>query len=252
MPDRPGKPWPDQNHVLARDKGYATWELWCEAVEADRGLKICGALGKHNRSPCGRPAGTGTEHTGWGRCKHHGGSSRGGAEAPAYKGKGRSRYLAVLRGTSSAAFESFLDDPEQSSLAGEIALYRSTIEGLLAGWPDQVCTVDEFRAAVKATRTAIEEANAKKLAEAIQHLELILEPVALAFATSRQIDTKVDLLRKMVDTDTRRQKAEYEQVPLSQLHIWTRFMEQLMLEFVTDREDRIAIAGRIQAFTGGG
>lgn len=41
----------------------------------------CGATGKQSGAPCGRPAGWGTDHVGTGRCKLHGGVSKG-AGAP--------------------------------------------------------------------------------------------------------------------------------------------------------------------------
>lgn len=37
----------------------------------------CGANGRAGK-PCGRPAGWGTDHVGWGACKHHSGSTKNG------------------------------------------------------------------------------------------------------------------------------------------------------------------------------
>src|SRR4051812_31727674 len=44
------------------------------------GLK-CGAQKRQGTGSCGRPAGWGTSHPGWGRCKLHGGSSPTGIRA---------------------------------------------------------------------------------------------------------------------------------------------------------------------------
>lgn len=41
-------------------------------------VRLCGAKKKQGEGTCGRPAGWGTDHAGWGRCKLHGGSSADG------------------------------------------------------------------------------------------------------------------------------------------------------------------------------
>src|SRR3989304_4234048 len=38
---------------------------------------VCGAKGRQTGKPCVNPAGFGSEHVGWGRCKYHGGCSTG-------------------------------------------------------------------------------------------------------------------------------------------------------------------------------
>ncbi len=43
--------------------------------------RLCGALKRDGETMCRRPAGWGTEHAGWGRCKLHGGSSPSGTHA---------------------------------------------------------------------------------------------------------------------------------------------------------------------------
>lgn len=45
-------------------------------------MEICGATNRQG-APCRRPAGAGTDHKGTGRCKHHGGASKGAPKGSA-------------------------------------------------------------------------------------------------------------------------------------------------------------------------
>lgn len=55
--------------------------------------KICGAKAKSTGKPCQHEAGWGTDHTGTGRCKLHGGASRKGVESGAFKHGEESKYF---------------------------------------------------------------------------------------------------------------------------------------------------------------
>ena len=48
---------------------------------ADGGAPKCGAERRHDQGPCGRAAGAGTDHKGYGRCSWHGGCAPSGVKA---------------------------------------------------------------------------------------------------------------------------------------------------------------------------
>lgn len=49
------------------------------------GGPLCGGKLRHRDGTCGRAAGAGTDHKGWGRCSWHGGSSPSGSQSAAEK-----------------------------------------------------------------------------------------------------------------------------------------------------------------------
>jgi hypothetical protein len=84
---------------------------------------MCGGTNRHGE-PCGKSAGWGTPHTGWGNCKHHGGSTRSGIAAAA---KQQARAEAARLGA-----EVDLDPADALAMAvrlvgGEVAWLRSKL-----------------------------------------------------------------------------------------------------------------------------
>lgn len=85
----------------------------------DRGKPICAAKKKQGEGICNRPAGWGTDHAGWGRCKLHGGVSQGKKRPDmegnkyAFKHGGRSRkplYFDKLSAHEQEKYESITTD----------------------------------------------------------------------------------------------------------------------------------------------
>ena len=71
-------------------------------------------------TPCQRPAGWGTDHVGYGRCKLHGGNA-------AIK---HGRYSAILRGPFGEAVKRHMNDPNPLDLTPELAVLRGHIDWL--------------------------------------------------------------------------------------------------------------------------
>ena len=67
--------------------------------------KICGATAKSTGEPCKLPAGFGTDHVGEGRCKYHGGLS---------KGPGKKNKNAVKTHEHETIWLDTLDDDEKN------------------------------------------------------------------------------------------------------------------------------------------
>jgi hypothetical protein len=87
------------------------------------GPAMCGGTARHG-GPCGKTAGFGTDHVGWGNCKHHGGNSPNGkAHAARLQAKAEGARLGL---------EVPLDPADALSLAvrlvgGQVSYLRSKL-----------------------------------------------------------------------------------------------------------------------------
>ena len=103
-------------------------------------ILVCGAKGRQSGKPCVNPAGFGTEHTGWGRCKYHGGGSTGpktpeGKAKSAQNGRLHGLYANVLSPAEREIFESLNSGERKvADLELEIAILKAKILNYLAGW----------------------------------------------------------------------------------------------------------------------
>lgn len=86
----------------------------------------CGKKKKQSEGTCTRPAGWGTDHTGQGPCKLHGGLT------PIKSG----RYSGIERPRFKEKIERFASDPDPLNLAPEVALLRAFVEDLVERWDE--------------------------------------------------------------------------------------------------------------------
>lgn len=240
--------WSAVNQELAVKSGKESWEQWVGEVEKEVGFTICGALRKG--LPCARKEGWGVRGKTSGRCKYHGGSSPIADNHPQWKTGARSRYMNKLSGETAAAFSEYVRDPNILGLQHEIALVRTNIEGLLSEWPTDVASASELKALADVSIRAINERDIPAIGESLKRLSEELEPFAKAPALSRAIDRKIDLVRKLVDTNLKRERTEFEQVSAARLGLWTAFMQNLILEFVPSPEDRELVVLKINSWLG--
>lgn len=82
---------------------------------------ICGARARSTGQPCQKPAGWGTDHTGEGRCKLHGGAS------PVRHG----RYSTVKTTELREAIERFQNEEDPLDVVPEIAATRAILQNFL-------------------------------------------------------------------------------------------------------------------------
>ena len=250
MPDLPYKgKWSAENDALAVEAGFESWQAWGEAIEADVGYVICGGRTSKG-SPCQQPAGRGVPDKDEGRCKFHGGAAPRGALAANFQGKGQSRYLIHLPDEVKDAFRAYVEDPEMFSLQQEIALTRTSIEALLAQWPRDVASVQEISDMAERGLEAIDSRDPVKLAAALKELREGLEPVAMAMAIDDKVEKKIDTLRKLVDSNLKREKVEFDQVSAARLGMWTMTMQQLLLDVIEDEDTRQLVLQRMQPWIG--
>jgi len=92
-------------------------------------LLVCGAM--RDGKPCRMPAGAGTTHTGYGRCKFHGGCSTGprtkeGKAATAHNARTHGLYSRVLTLEELEVFEILQQEPA-ADLSHEIAMWKTKL-----------------------------------------------------------------------------------------------------------------------------
>jgi hypothetical protein len=104
--------------------GYLGAEVW------DGEGEFVGTIGDR----CSWPAGFGTDHPGWGRCKYHGGAKVAARILSASKHGLMSRHL---RSQVQTKIQKFLADPAPLDLAKELATQRALLELLMDHVVDQ-------------------------------------------------------------------------------------------------------------------
>jgi hypothetical protein len=255
MPEVPyPKGWSKKNEAVAVEAGYSTWQEFALEVEASSVHEvICGARNKKNL-PCALKAGHGVEGKDTGRCKTHGGNSLVGTNSPSFKNGRHSRYMAHLRGRTREAFEAHMANPDILGLTEEIGIIRTQIEGLWAHWPESVASLEEIGKLIDVAVARIgameEDASGidRDLMSDLKKLKRALEPLDFKSEISAELDRKLEVLRKLVDTNVKREKSEFEQVSAGHLGMWTVTIRDMILEFVPDPDDRQVIVHRIEGW----
>jgi len=93
-------------------------------------MNMCGAKTRAG-APCKQKAGWGTDHVGEGRCKLHGGGSKG---RPIVHGRYSIKHKESLREKQ----RKFMNDPEAGNLIPELALLRALLEEYLDRFGDDM------------------------------------------------------------------------------------------------------------------
>lgn len=100
-------------------------------TDGDSDSRYCGAKRRQGGGPCRRPAGWGTDHSGIGRCKLHGGRN------PVRHG----RYSQIKREELRDAIARFEADPDPLNILPELAAARALFEDWInryQAWSDAV------------------------------------------------------------------------------------------------------------------
>jgi hypothetical protein len=119
-------------NYLADDKNFI-------GIPRKRPQLLCGAHGKQKGKPCTNPAGFGTDHVGYGRCKYHGGGSTGPKteEGKAKVGQNSTLhglYASVLLPREREIFEGLVAANKAADLEIEIQVMKAKILGYLEKW----------------------------------------------------------------------------------------------------------------------
>lgn len=144
--------------------------------------QYCGATAKSTGKPCKRPAGWGTDHVGFGRCKLHGGAT------PIKHG----RYSLAHRQALEAKAEKYMQDPRPGDLSAELALMRALLQDFLDRYPDGISLpLDHIAAIYEMT---------EKISRMVERISKILSQTALTQAELQMFQAKLaELLIKYID-----------------------------------------------------
>jgi len=96
-----------------------------------REKRLCGAKKRQGDGNCSRPAGWGTQHVGWGKCKLHGGSGPGptkGAETQRMDHEARELFGKLVPGEAVPVTNPLAVYAE---FAGRVMVWMNTMDGLL-------------------------------------------------------------------------------------------------------------------------
>lgn len=242
MPDPPYNPrdWEDEEHVaLARSAGFTSWMAWAEAVEVRLGKKICGAKGKTTGSPCGKAAGTLTEHPKVGRCWLHGGGSKAGREAPNYK-DGRYSRFANLRGEMGASYRAAIASGEPGTRA-DIAFLDARNDTLAASMGEEPLISSAHLQLIQGTREAMARGDVARLPGLLRQLAETLDTILAGLLVMEEIRGNMRLKAQLMQAQGQWEKRAHEPLTRAELDFRLEQMYVIIMEEVaTDRVTRVA------------
>lgn len=249
MADAPREGWGTKHEQLAKAAGHKSWTDWCAELEAAAGFKICGrtagAKGP-NPHPCGKAAGAGTKHgESWGACKFHGGDSKAGPEAGAYKHGGRMDKKYQLRGNLAATWERLQGDLDNAfDLEADARLLDARMAYLVESLPEDPATPRALRRAVSEARSVVLVAlrpsatkeHKKAAADALGKLDERLASSLNETQVWEDWRRLVEQKRKLADTKARQDQREHGPVLWQDVVMVTERVRQIIMEHVPQGE----------------
>jgi hypothetical protein len=157
---------------------------------------ICGAK-KRDGSPCQKPPMHGAT-----RCRLHGGATPKGIASPHYKGLDRSTHLP--RGLA-LIFEQMASNPDLLSVRSDVALIDALIANKLPKLEEGE-SAQHWEMAIKLiskARVAYKSEQYGQLEECLHELEALADDRRLYYATEQEVQSQLELRRKLVDTENK-------------------------------------------------
>lgn len=146
----------------------------------------CLAMAKQTPGRCQNNAGVGTDHSGTGRCKFHGGRSGRPPET--------GRYAKAAKAKLSEAFQEFMNDPNAKDLTAELALQRSILEQIVKKYEDADTNTDLEYSLLKQQAAMI-----PAIVQTVKSIESIENSKVLTVASARLMMAKaVDTMRNLL------------------------------------------------------
>ena len=256
-PARNSGKWSTKHQERAKKAGFKTYLAWIKYLEthtttgtALRGgrRKICGAWRSSAAHPCCRTAGYGTDHKGAGRCNECFGNNPWGSEAPAYRGKGYSRFLPDdLR----ARYDE-LEDADLTNVSEEIRLATVRHGELMSRFGDGTGT--EAWSSVTSIHTkllaAAKKSDAASLIAAIQDLGTVAEGRESRDAVWRQMQENSEHMARLVAVQTNVFKVAGEFMHRKTVLTLVAQIADDINELVEDPAQRQALRGRMRGYLG--
>lgn len=157
----------------------------------------CNAKAKSTGKPCTRDAMLGST-----KCYVHGGNTPRGIASPHYKGLDRSTHLP--RGLATI-FEQMASNPDLLSVRADVALVDALIANKLPKLEEGE-SAQHWEMAIKLiskARVAYKSEQYGTLEECLHELEALADDRRLFYATEQEVQSQLELRRKLVDTENK-------------------------------------------------
>jgi len=230
---------------------------YCLGVEGTKkGKRVCGAKKSSGAAgPCLKTPML--NH----RCDRHGGKTPSGIASPQYEGKGSSRYLPHLPARWKIPFDDALSDPSLIGLRPDIALLDAQIIGVMqrlsttgagmTAWQQargnlrellltlqrKPINPDPDSAEFKTESFAIAQAQG----QAVVALQSVLEQGNREGALFDELNRLIELKRKLVQTESKRELDAQTYVSLTQVAILYDALTRAVFEHISDKPTLAAI-----------
>lgn len=210
-----------------------------ECWRNQKGQQVCGAFRSNASWEYARCSQTAIKDNG--RCRHHGGNSLKGRDSGTFK---TGKYSKVLPDNVGARYEEVRDDEHLTDLREEIALIETRVHEVLKAldakdsaelWSQIEEHFEKFQAANRKGET-------EEMAEQLRHLEHLIEEGAEQRSKWREIGELVDMKRRLVDSERRREKALQAYVPMEDFVMSMHTVDDILRRHVDDPETMREIA----------
>ncbi|MDP3717111.1 MAG: hypothetical protein Q8T13_04995 [Acidobacteriota bacterium] len=182
-----------------------------------------------------------------GRCRLHGGKSLAGLESPSLRhgkfSKDLPKGIGILH-----RYEAALADPDLLNLRSELALMDARIAELLSQL-DGGAGKKAWRAAdahLEAVRVALDKKDGPAAAAGLVKLKETLSSGLAEASVWSGIHDAFNLKRKLLDTETRRERTLHQSVALGQVMNLVNLIASSIHANITDRKVLAAIQGDMQ------
>lgn len=170
-----------------------------------------------------------------GRCRNHGGASLVGPAHPSFRTGRHSKYLRASLGEK---YDTALNDPHLLGLREDVALVDVRIAELIEaiGETGNTRLWREARTKLDAVKTAATKGKAGvgPAREALDALDQVLTDGLTQAATWDELADRLDLRRRLVDSETKRQKDLFEMISVERAHAMMARLVDVVKQHVHD------------------
>ena len=200
---------------------------------------------------CGSPRRDGKPCTQWGirggngRCRMHNGDAKRGMEAPAYKGRGYSKYLPY---PFADVYKETQEDEQLLSVRDEIRLSDTMIMSLLPALEtgesgDAWKSISKM---LKQLERAYQDSDAAGMAQGLRAMRAITSKQMAHYEAYDAINKQADHRRKLVETELKIALQGERAIPIELFALLISGIFRAIEMGVKDQNERIAIAAKVR------
>lgn len=210
-----------------------------ECWRNQKGQQVCGAFRRNAAWQYARCKQTAIKDNG--RCRHHGGKSLKGKDSGTFK---NGKYSRSLPDNVAERFEEVRDDEHLTDLREEIALIETRVHEVLTALDaeDSAELWEDIEKHFEKFQVARDTGDNQGMAEQLRYLENLIEKGAEQRSKWREIGELVDMKRRLVDSERRREKALQAYVPMEDFVMSMHTVDEILRRHVDDPETMREIA----------